>query len=59
MVAGGAAWVMAGGWAACGSGWPTLAISLGWMIGGHSAATAGSMFHRRYFWLSMWNRMKA
>jgi hypothetical protein len=39
-----------------GSGWPTLAISSGWISWGHSAATAGSMFQRRNFVLSTWNR---
>jgi len=50
-----AAWFGAG----AGSGWPMLATSSGWMIGGHSAATAGSIFQRRYFVLSMWKRMYA
>ena len=35
-----------------GSGCPTDAMSSGWMRAGHSAATAGSMFQRRYFVLS-------
>jgi uncharacterized Zn-binding protein involved in type VI secretion len=34
------------------SGCPTLATSSGWTIGGHSAATAGSMFQRRNLVLS-------
>jgi hypothetical protein len=42
--------------AGAGSGCPTLATSSGWMIGGHSAATAGSMFQRRYLVLSTWKR---
>src|SRR5437868_14706791 len=35
-------------------GCPTVAMSSGWMIGGHSAATAGSMFQRRNLVLSTW-----
>jgi hypothetical protein len=34
-------------------------MSLGWMIGGQRAATAGSMFQRRNFVLSTWKRRKA
>src|SRR5439155_19979583 len=37
-------------------GCPTLPASSGCMIGGHSAATAGSMFQRRNLVLSMWKR---
>jgi hypothetical protein len=37
-------------------GCPTVAMSSGWTIGGHSAATAGSMFQRRNLMLSTWKR---
>ena len=37
-------------------GCPTVAMSSGWTIGGHSAATAGSMFQRRTLVLSTWKR---
>ena len=37
-------------------GCPTVAMSSGWTIGGHWAATAGSMFQRRNLVLSTWKR---
>ena len=40
-------------------GRPTLATSDGWMIGGQSASTSGSMFQRRNFMLSTWKRTNA
>ena len=57
--AGGVAAARSGAGATAAAAGRRLAISSGWTIGGHSAATAGSMFQRRNLVLSTWKRRKA